>query len=68
MSTPDSLALIDELGRLGVLSPLDRHLARAVYALEGADSSVALGAAHASRAGKNGPVCVDLGPQNGAGQ
>ena len=64
MSTPDSLALIDELGRLGVLSPLDRHLARAVYALEGADSSVALGAALASRAVQLGHVCVDLGRLN----
>jgi exodeoxyribonuclease V alpha subunit len=60
LSPPAPLALIDELGRVGVLSPLDRHLARAVYALDGADSSVALGAALASRAVQLGHVCVDL--------
>src|SRR5688572_26818239 len=54
------LPLIDALARAGVLSPLDRHLAHAVLALDGADPLLALGAALASRAVQLGHVCVDL--------
>jgi exodeoxyribonuclease V alpha subunit len=57
---PDPLARVDELAAAGVLSSLDRHLAHAVFALEGADELVALGAALASRAVQLGHVCVDL--------
>jgi exodeoxyribonuclease V alpha subunit len=57
---PAALALIDGLARDGVLSPLDRHLAHAVFALDGADPLLALGAALASRAVQLGHVCVDL--------
>ncbi|HWO14390.1 MAG TPA: AAA family ATPase, partial [Polyangiaceae bacterium] len=60
MSAAGQLPLIDQLARVGVLSPLDRHLARAVHALPGADEDVALGAALASRAVQLGHVCVDL--------
>jgi exodeoxyribonuclease V alpha subunit len=52
--------LIDQLARVGVLAPLDRHLAHAVRALDGSDPAVALGAALASRAVQLGHVCVDL--------
>lgn len=55
-----ALARVDELAAAGVLSSLDRHLAHAVFALEGADELVALGAALASRAVQLGHVCVDL--------
>jgi exodeoxyribonuclease V alpha subunit len=55
-----ALGLLEQLARVGVLSPLDRHLGRAVGALTGADPSVALGAALASRAVQLGHVCVDL--------
>jgi hypothetical protein len=55
-----ALARVDELAAAGVLASLDRHLARAVFALEGADELVALGAALASRAVQLGHVCVDL--------
>jgi exodeoxyribonuclease V alpha subunit len=55
-----ALPLIDALARAGVLSPLDRHLAYAVFALDAADPLLALGAALASRAVQLGHVCVDL--------
>jgi exodeoxyribonuclease V alpha subunit len=55
-----ALPLIDALARAGVLSPLDRHLAYAVFALDDADPLLALGAALASRAVQLGHVCVDL--------
>jgi exodeoxyribonuclease V alpha subunit len=57
---PSALPLIDALARGGVLSPLDRHLAYAVFALDSADPLLALGAALASRAVQLGHVCVDL--------
>jgi exodeoxyribonuclease V alpha subunit len=59
-SPPSALPLIDALARAGVLSPLDRHLAYAVFALDAADPLLALGAALASRAVQLGHVCVDL--------
>ena len=59
-AAPPALAVIEHLARSGVLTPLDRHLGRAVHALEGADEHVALGAALASRAVQLGHVCVDL--------
>jgi exodeoxyribonuclease V alpha subunit len=54
------LALVERLARAGALSPLDRHLARAVSMLEPCDPLVALAAALASRAVQLGHVCVDL--------
>jgi exodeoxyribonuclease V alpha subunit len=54
------LPWIDELAAAGVLSPLDRHRARAVSMLDGADELVALAAGLASRAVQLGHVCVDL--------
>jgi len=54
------LALVERLALAGVLSPLDRHLARAVHALAGCDPLTALGAALASRAVQLGHVCLDL--------
>jgi len=54
------LAVVERLARAGVLSPLDRHLARAVHALQGCDPLTALGAALASRAVQLGHVCLDL--------
>jgi exodeoxyribonuclease V alpha subunit len=55
-----ALALVERLARAGALSPLDRHLARAVSMLEPGDPLVALAAALASRAVQLGHVCVDL--------
>ena len=57
---PAPLPMIDALAQAGALSPIDRHLAYAVLALEGADELLALGAALASRAVQLGHVCVDL--------
>lgn len=55
-----ALPLIDALAQAEVLSPLDRHLAYAVFSLDPADPLLALGAALASRAVQLGHVCVDL--------
>jgi exodeoxyribonuclease V alpha subunit len=54
------LARVQVLADAEVLSSLDRHLAHAVFALDGADEHAALGAALASRAVQLGHVCVDL--------
>jgi exodeoxyribonuclease V alpha subunit len=54
------LALVERLARAGALSPLDRHLAYAIGALEPNAPLVALAAALASRAVQLGHVCVDL--------
>jgi exodeoxyribonuclease V alpha subunit len=59
VSTP-VLPLVERLARAGALSPLDRHLAYAISALEQSDPLVALAAALASRAVQLGHVCVDL--------
>jgi exodeoxyribonuclease V alpha subunit len=69
MSAADTLATalagpalpwVERLAQASVLSPLDRHLARAVRALDGANDLVATAAALASRAVQLGHVCVDL--------
>jgi exodeoxyribonuclease V alpha subunit len=61
MSVPVSrLAWVTALAEAEALSSIDRHLAHAVFALDGADEHVALGAALASRAVQLGHVCVDL--------
>jgi exodeoxyribonuclease V alpha subunit len=54
------LAWVALLAEAEAISSIDRHLAHAVFALEGADEHVALGAALASRAVQLGHVCVDL--------
>jgi exodeoxyribonuclease V alpha subunit len=54
------LVRVEALAQAEALSSLDRHLAYAVFALDGADENVALGAALASRAVQLGHVCVDL--------
>jgi exodeoxyribonuclease V alpha subunit len=54
------LGWVERLARASVLSPLDRHLGRAVRELDGADELVATAAALASRAVQLGHVCVDL--------
>ena len=53
-------AWVERLSRAELLSPLDRHLGRAVAELDGADELVAAAAALASRAVQLGHVCLDL--------
>jgi len=57
---PTRSAWVERLARAALLSPLDRHLGRAVAALDGADALVAAAAALASRAVQLGHVCLDL--------
>lgn len=59
-AAPAPLGWVERLAQAAVLSPLDRHLGRAVRALDGADDRVAVAAALASRAVQLGHVCVDL--------
>jgi exodeoxyribonuclease V alpha subunit len=56
----EPLPRVEALARAEVISSVDRHLAHAVFALEGGDEHAALGAALASRAVQLGHVCVDL--------